>query len=114
VASALLITAGLLWMPIMGSDPELGQTLGLMLIAHFTFAVRVRRHGRTKARIGVTVMAVVMLFATLPYIWMGFLGSDALYGPGYAVLDIAAVAACCTGAVLLYVPASRPHFRTLK
>ncbi|KUN24117.1 hypothetical protein AQJ23_21255 [Streptomyces antibioticus] len=111
VASWLLISSAVFWLPVIGGllDPALRQTAGWMLFAHVVFAVRARRN-RWKARIAVTVAAVALLLALGP-LAQGFTSPEYPYGVEYAVLDVVAVVLSATGVALLHGHRGNAYFR---
>ncbi len=109
-AVGLLLTSALLWLPVAGGDPVISQPASLLLLLHIVFAVRARR-GRQKARITVAVVTLLLLFLLMPHAWLGFTDPGHPSGPAYAVMDMIAVAASCTGVALLFTSSSNAYFR---
>ncbi|MGH2950222.1 MAG: hypothetical protein ACRDPC_28820 [Solirubrobacteraceae bacterium] len=109
VARVLLIVAVVLWFPVLGYLYTSGSTGAVALAMFFVVfgsfgAVKGRQAGRLMVTFGLALCYLFML----PYCVLGFRDSY-LNGPGYAVMDIAAVLASAVALTLLYHPNSNRY-----
>lgn len=110
VARALLIVAVLLWFPVLGYlySTSVGMVgLAMFFVVFGSFgAVKGRQAGRTMTTVALAPIVLVML----PYCWVGF-DDPYLNGPGYALMDIAAMLLSGTAIALLYHPNTNRYVR---
>ena len=108
VARVLLIIAVVLWVPVLGylyTSSSGAVAIAMFFVVFGSFgAVK----GRQAGRLMVTIALAVCYLFLLPYCWLGFRDSY-LNGPGYAVMDIVAVAASAFALSLLYHPNSNRY-----
>ena len=108
-ARVLLISAVVLWFPVLGYL-YIPSSSGAVAIAMFfvVFGAFGAVKGRQAGRLMVTIALPFCYLFLLPYCVLGF--SDTyLNGPAYAVMDIAAVAASAFALSLLYHPNSNRY-----
>jgi hypothetical protein len=108
-ARILSIITVVLWIPIAGHLLGSGSAGFVVAAVFYVFGSFGVVKGRQAARIMVTIALLVIYLLLLPYCWLGF-QDPYLNGPGYAVMDIVAVAVSAFALALLYRPRSNRYF----
>jgi hypothetical protein len=112
IARILSIVAVLLWLPMTGHLYDSATTGTAAAMFFYVFGAFGSAKGRQAARIMATVALLVLYLFLLPYCWLGF-QDPYPNGPGYAVMDIVAVAISAVALGLLYRPSSNRYFHLI-